>query len=125
LDAIATKGPIAINVDASTWHAYAGGIFNGCNQASPDINHVVVAVGYGQDSEGNKYWLVRNSWSPAWGEQGYIKLARFDNDEELCGVDVVPQDGVECKDTANVPVKVCGTCGAIYDSSYPINAIAY
>jgi hypothetical protein len=51
-------------------------------------------------------------------------LARFDNDEEVCGVDSTPQDGVECADTADTPVKVCGTCGAIYDSSYPVGAVA-
>jgi hypothetical protein len=32
MNAIATIGPLAINVDASTWHAYESGIFNGCNQ---------------------------------------------------------------------------------------------
>lgn len=48
MNAIATIGPLAINVDASTWHAYEGGIFNGCNQVNPDVNHVVVMVGYGE-----------------------------------------------------------------------------
>jgi cathepsin L len=123
MNAVASIGPIAINVDASTWHAYEGGIFAGCNQASPDVNHVVVLVGYGEDRRGQKYWLVRNSWSAAWGEQGYIKLARFDNDEERCGDDVTPQDGVACANQTE-PVKVCGTCGAIYDSSYPLNAVS-
>ena len=48
MNAIASIGPLAINVDASTWHAYEGGIFNGCNQTTPDVNHVVVMVGYGE-----------------------------------------------------------------------------
>jgi hypothetical protein len=34
MNAMATIGPLAINVDASTWHAYESGIFNGCNQVS-------------------------------------------------------------------------------------------
>ena len=50
MNAIASIGPLAINVDASTWHAYEGGIFNGCNQKNPDVNHVVVMVGYGEVS---------------------------------------------------------------------------
>eukprot|EP00597_Dinobryon_sp_UTEXLB2267_P003794 CAMPEP_0170065326 /NCGR_PEP_ID=MMETSP0019_2-20121128/5456_1 /TAXON_ID=98059 /ORGANISM="Dinobryon sp., Strain UTEXLB2267" /LENGTH=291 /DNA_ID=CAMNT_0010272169 /DNA_START=251 /DNA_END=1126 /DNA_ORIENTATION=- len=124
MNAVATVGPMAINVDASNWHAYESGVYAGCDAANPDVNHVVVTVGYGEEA-GGKYWLVRNSWSPSWGEKGYIKLARFDNDEELCGEDVTPQDGVECADAADVPVKVCGTCGAIYDSSYPIGAVAF
>lgn len=120
MNAIATVGPIAINVDASTWHAYSSGIFEGCNAVNPDVNHVVTLVGYGEEN-GQKYWLVRNSWSPAYGEKGYIRLARYDDDEQRCGSDVTPQDGVECLGSDD-PVKVCGTCGAIYDSSYPINA---
>jgi cathepsin L len=122
MNAVATVGPVAINVDASTWHAYESGVFNGCNQEVPDVNHVVVTVGYGVDADTKeKYWLVRNSWSPGYGEQGYIRLLRTDEDDTNCGMDKTPQDGVECKGSTD-PVKVCGTCGSIYDSSYPINA---
>jgi cathepsin L len=48
MNAVATIGPLAINVDASTWHAYESGIYNGCNQTTPDVNHVVVMIGYGE-----------------------------------------------------------------------------
>jgi len=58
MNAVAQVGPIAVSVDASNWSAYKGGIFNGCNQAQPDIDHAVVLVGYGEEA-GNKYWLVR------------------------------------------------------------------
>jgi cathepsin L len=124
MNAVATVGPVAINVDASTWHAYTGGVFQGCDQASPDVNHVVVLVGYGEEEKGGqKYWLVRNSWNAGWGEAGYIRLARFDDDEQRCGLDVTPQDGVDCAGQEN-PVTVCGTCGVIYDVSYPTNAVS-
>jgi len=122
--AVATFGPIAVSVDASNWHAYSSGIFNGCNQSSPDINHAVVLVGYGTDGlSGLDYWLVRNSWSASWGESGYIRLLRKypNNPDELCGLDITPQDGTACAGETN-PVKVCGTCGILYDSSYPIGA---
>jgi len=120
MNAVAQVGPIAISVDASTFSAYKSGIFNGCNQKQPDINHAVVLVGYGSDN-GQDYWLVRNSWSPAWGEQGYIRLARFSNEEEMCGTDITPHDGSACKGQDD-PVTVCGTCGILYDNSYPLNA---
>eukprot|EP01038_Epipyxis_sp_PR26KG_P006727 gene6727-9220_t len=123
MNAIASVGPVAISVDASSWGAYESGVFSGCNQASPDIDHAVVLVGYGQEN-GQKYWLVRNSWSPAWGEKGYIKLARTDADEEVCGTDTTPQDGTACAGQDDA-VKVCGTCGVLYDSSYPLNAVAF
>ena len=84
MSAIATVGPIAISVDASEWHSYESGVFSGCNQASPDIDHAVVLVGYGEDAELGKYWLVRNSWSPTFGEKGYIRVARQDSEEQVC-----------------------------------------
>jgi cathepsin L len=125
--AVATVGPIAVSVDASNWHSYSSGIFNGCNQTNPDINHAVVLVGYGTDyMSGQDYWLVRNSWSASWGESGYIRLLRqkitaYDDDDETCGMDITPQDGTACAGD-NQPVKVCGTCGILYDSSYPTGA---
>ena len=45
MNAVAKIGPIAISVDASTRHGYSSGIFNGCNQVNPDINHAVVLIG--------------------------------------------------------------------------------
>ena len=122
MNVIAQVGPLAINVDDTTWYAYQSGIFDGCNQVNPDINHGVVLVGYGEEN-GQKYWLVRNSWSPTYGEKGYIRVARHDNEEEICGSDITPQDGVACAGDTT-PVQVCGTCGVLFDGSYPLNAVA-
>ena len=122
MNAIATVGPVAISVDASAWSPYSSGVFSGCNQVNPDIDHAVVLVGYGEEN-GQKYWLVRNSWSPTWGEQGYIKLARADTEEQICGTDVTPHDGTACEGQ-DEPVTVCGTCGILFDTAYPINAAA-
>lgn len=81
-------------------------------------------MGYGEEN-GEKYWLIRNSWSPAWGEKGYIKLSRHNTEEEICGLDIPPQDDTDDSCTGNDgPQIVCGTCGVLYDSAYPLNAIA-
>eukprot|EP01116_Phalansterium_solitarium_P002652 TRINITY_DN127_c0_g1_i2.p1 TRINITY_DN127_c0_g1~~TRINITY_DN127_c0_g1_i2.p1 ORF type:complete len:371 (-),score=153.17 TRINITY_DN127_c0_g1_i2:252-1364(-) len=114
--AIAEVGPLAVNVDASSWSSYESGVYNGCNQTNPDIDHVVQLVGYGTDPQLGDYWLVRNSWSPAWGESGYIRLAR--NSSPQCGVDLNPQDGTGCNNGPPT-VTVCGTCAILYDVSYP------
>ena len=55
--ALATVGPLAINIDASGWADYESGVFDGCSYNDDmDINHVVVLVGYGTDAEEGDYW---------------------------------------------------------------------
>jgi len=116
LTAVATLGPIAISVDAGAWGRYSSGVFDGCNQKNPDIDHAVVLEGYGTDAKLGDYWLVRNSWGASWGEKGYIRLKRSATVE--CGVDLHPADGSGC-DGGPATVKVCGTCGILYDTCYP------
>lgn len=124
MNAIAQVGPIAVSVDAMSWGSYTGGVYNGCTE-SPDIDHAVTLVGYGVDEKtSQKYWLIRNSWSAAWGESGYIRLLRSDDDDNNCAIDTTPQDGYAC-DGDTTPIKVCGMCGVLSDSSYPIGADAY
>ena len=126
MNAIANDGPLAVNVDANSWFAYSSGIFNGCDSAHPDIDHVVAIVGYGQNDQGKKFWLIRNSWSASWGEQGYMKLLRQDTQEEVdatCCTDVTPGNGIACENDLN-PEHVCGTCGVLFDSVLPTGAVA-
>lgn len=119
LDAVTTEGPVVVSVSADGWTSYQSGIFDSCNRDAT-INHAVLLVGYGV--EGNtKYWLVRNSWGRDWGEQGYIRVLRFDTDSGdagHCGTDHDPKQGVGCNGgPATLPV--CGMCGILSDSSYP------
>jgi len=117
LDALANIGPLAINVDASSWSHYHSGVFDGCNQKNPDIDHVVQLVGYGTDPKLGDYWLVRNSWGSGYGEKGYIRLKR--ETTPRCGIDKTPSDGTGC-DNGPPTVNVCGTCGILFDALYPI-----
>jgi len=111
-------GPLAISVDASSWSAYESGVLT-CDMSNPDIDHAVQLVGYGVDSTTNDlYWLVRNSWSSGWGEDGYIRLKRFSSGDP-CGDDTTPQDGDGCAG-GPTDVKVCGSCGILYDVVVPI-----
>ena len=122
MTALAAIGPLAVNVDASIWSSYESGIFDGCSYDDMEIDHVVVLVGYGTDESLGDYWLIRNSWSPSWGENGYIRLLRDPVDETPCGVDTNPQDGTGCDgDPTQYP---CGQCGVVFDVSYPLGGFS-
>ncbi len=68
--------PVAVRVDASSpgLQNYAGGVYTGACGAS--LNHALLVVGYGTDPSGVQYWKARNSWGAAWGESGYIRIAK-------------------------------------------------
>ena len=84
-NAVATVGPVTIALNAKdTFGSYSSGVYYDSNCDPKGINHAVVAVGYGTDAAYGDYWLVRNSWSTGWGEQGYIRMAR--NKGNLCGL---------------------------------------
>merc|ERR1711941_16008 len=53
---------------------YKGGIYSEPDQG--EANHVITVTGWGKTDEGQKFWIVRNSWGTYWGENGYFRLAR-------------------------------------------------
>ena len=54
--------------------------------AKNTTTHSALVVGYGKE-DGEEYWLVKNSWSSLWGENGYIRVAMKD---DLCGITEYP-----------------------------------
>jgi len=80
---IATISPASICVDAAKWQNYESGVMTAEQCAKHVVlDHCVQLVGYNLD-DSHPYWIVRNSWSRGWGEDGYIRLAYGHN---TCGL---------------------------------------
>ncbi len=83
LESAVAKQPVSIAIQANqlAFQSYSKGILTG--RCGTRLDHGVVVVGYGTEN-GIDYWKVRNSWGSTWGEAGYIRILKSDDD--LCGV---------------------------------------
>ncbi|CAI5468228.1 unnamed protein product [Closterium sp. Yama58-4] len=84
-----SQHPIIAFVDASTndFRMYRSGFYNG--NCSADVNHAVLIVGYGVDKVNGPYWVIKNTWGRAWGENGYMYLA-MTSGAGKCGINQIP-----------------------------------
>jgi C1A family cysteine protease len=77
--AIAEFGPVVVglNLIPETFRFYKKGIYDDLESLTGQINHVLAAVGYGTDNKtGLDFWILKNSFSKNWGEDGYIRVLR-------------------------------------------------
>ena len=44
-----------------------------------DLDHSISVVGYGEEADGTKFWIGRNSWGEYWGEFGFFRIVRGEN----------------------------------------------
>ena len=72
------RGPIACGIAVpESLEDYTGGIY--CDETGDtNIVHDISVVGYGEE-DGQKFWLVRNSWGTHWGEGGFFRVCRGTN----------------------------------------------
>jgi cathepsin F len=76
-------GPFSVALDASGLALYAGGVYAPADCSQTALDHAVLVVGFGTDAAAGDYWIVKNSWSERWGEEGYFRIARGAN---ACGI---------------------------------------
>jgi len=81
---------IAIDAESAYFQSYKSGVLDS-SKCGTKLDHGVLIVGYGEEN-GQKYWLVKNSWSTSWGDDGYVKIARSEseNDTGICGIAMQP-----------------------------------
>lgn len=80
-EAISTVGPISVAIDASqmSFQHYKSGVYNETNCSSSTYDHSVLIVGFDTDENGQDYYIVKNCWGKDWGEHGYIRMPRNQN----------------------------------------------
>ena len=87
------RGPVVVAINAAPdLYYYSKGIFvnNGAKTITQDssnpflrpwifTNHAVVCIGWGEENKNGsliKFWILKNSWGPEWGEGGYFRMLR-------------------------------------------------
>ena len=82
---------VAIQANLRSFQLYSSGIYSDPSCGN-NLDHGVLIVGYGSDVYNKMdYWIVKNSWGPNWGENGYIRIQRnIDQESGLCGIAMQP-----------------------------------
>jgi len=81
--------PVSILLAAATsyFQSYQSGVLTNALLCGTAMDHAVLGVGYGNEN-GTNYFLIKNSWSSSWGENGYVKI-KADASNNGAGVCVV------------------------------------
>jgi C1A family cysteine protease len=86
LKAAVAKGPVSVAIEADqySFQGYKSGfITKGCGT---NLDHGVLAVGYGTDATAGDYFIVKNSWGASWGDKGYVMIAANTKNGNVCGI---------------------------------------
>ncbi|CAL2044750.1 hypothetical protein CAEBREN_08101 [Caenorhabditis brenneri] len=80
---IMTNGPVeAAFTVYEDFYKYKSGVYK--HTAGKALGgHAIKIIGWGTES-GSPYWLVANSWGTSWGESGFFKIFRGD---DQCGIE--------------------------------------
>lgn len=83
-----SRQPVSVAIEADTllFDDYEGGIISSTS-CGTNLDHGVLIIGYGSEN-GEDYWLLKNSWGTSWGEKGFFRIKRDDNEEGpgICGI---------------------------------------
>jgi len=85
--ALAYFNPVSVAFEVvDGFRFYKEGVYQSdtCGSGPTDVNHAVLAVGYGMCKKcDTPYFIVKNSWGAEWGDEGFFKIKRGVN---MCGI---------------------------------------
>lgn len=93
--ALLNRGPLSVgfNVVGESLY-YSNGVLDvdSCTaNTADDLDHAINLIGWGVDTldDGTEaqHWILRNSWSTIWGDEGYFRVRMGERD---CGVSADP-----------------------------------
>ncbi|XP_063170251.1 pro-cathepsin H [Candoia aspera] len=85
VEAVGMHNPVSFAFEVKDdFMFYQQGVYTStrCDKTPDKVNHAVLAVGYGEEN-GLPFWIVKNSWGPSWGMDGYFNIERGKN---MCGL---------------------------------------
>jgi cathepsin C len=93
------NGPIVVSFEPDyNFMMYKSGIYHSIDEKTwinkgipkPEwekVDHSVLLVGWGEEESGEKYWILQNTWGPSWGENGFFRMKRGNDEfgiESIC-----------------------------------------
>ncbi|CDW81043.1 cysteine protease [Stylonychia lemnae] len=112
MEKLVCQGTVSISIRINDCiKSYKSGILHdndgscGCSKVKSG-NHAVAIVGFGTDENAvgcKDYWIIKNSWGPKWGEDGFFRLCREDKQIEngTCNIRQEPMIAIR----KNVPIQ--------------------
>jgi len=72
--------PVIVYITSSSFgfRFYKSGIIT--ERCEGSLGHYALLVGEGVSDKGLLYWKVKNTWGPNWGDKGYVKILRVNNE---------------------------------------------
>jgi C1A family cysteine protease len=81
---LSTNGPVCAVIHVyDDFYTYHSGVYSHVSGAHSGY-HCIEVIGY---SDVESCWIVKNSWGPGWGDQGFFKIAYGQ-----CGIDDISTD---------------------------------
>lgn len=82
ISALESGAMVAVMEICPEFDRYARGVYED-QHCQERVTRIVIIIGYGEDKQLGKYWLIKNSRGPEWGEQGYMRIARGRNTDGI------------------------------------------